>query len=68
MSTVAAINDIWSRLDKWREQVRLRHIEQEIDQLRIDIEDAYLHLNSLIRQKAAMEIEQFRLEIQVETD
>ena len=68
MSIVAAINDIFSRLEKWREQVRLRHIEQEIEQLRIDIEDAYLHLNSLIRQKAAMEVEQFRREIQAEAD
>lgn len=68
MNILAALNETWSRLDKWREQVRLRHIEQEIEQLRIDIEDAYLHLNSLIRQKAAMEIEQFRREMQVETD
>lgn len=56
------LKNLLDRLNHWREQARLRHIEQEIEHLRLDIEDTYLHLNALIREKSRIEICQHRRE------
>lgn len=50
------IKSISVRINHWREQVRLRHIEKEIEQLRLDIEDTHLHLNALILEKSRLEV------------
>lgn len=56
------IKNLSCRVNHWREQVRLRHIEHEIEDLRLDIEDAYLHLNELIMEKSKLEIDRHRRE------
>ena len=56
------IKSLFARMNHWREQVRLRRIEQEIENLRLDIESTYLHLNALIREKSQLEIDRHRRE------
>ena len=56
------IKSLFVRINHWREQVRLRRIEQEIENLRLDIEGTYLHLNALIREKSRLEIDRHRRE------
>lgn len=51
------------KLNHWYRQHRMHSIEREIEYLRLEIEAAYLEVNKLIRQKAALEIEQSRREI-----
>lgn len=46
-------------IKKWWRQHKLRNIEDEIEDLREEIEQLHLHLNHLVQQKYQLEIRDF---------